>query len=69
MTGIPYDSLVNGRKLYIGKCAGCHNLYAPGSFSRDQWSVIMPKMQGPAKISGSEAKTILNYLNAKALNK
>lgn len=64
--GTDTTALQHGRTLYIGKCAGCHNLYTPDSFSEQKWTDIMPKMQKKAKIADSEADLILHYVLAAA---
>ena len=64
--GVAFDTLVAGRKLYVTKCAGCHNLYPPDAFKRKEWPAIVKRMEEPAKITSGEGATILKYLNAKA---
>ena len=54
--------LNQGRKLYIAKCGGCHNLYKPEKFSAGQWTHEMVEMQQEAKINDRDAELILKYL-------
>ena len=51
-----------GKMLYENNCAKCHQLYDAKSFSKEQWTPIMLKMQKKAKISDEEREKIYAYL-------
>ncbi len=54
--------LAEGKMLYENNCAKCHQLYDAKSFSKEQWTPIMLKMQKKAKISDEEREKIYAYL-------
>ncbi len=56
------DTLKTGRELYVNKCGGCHNLYLPARYTKQEWQQIMDKMQKPAKIDNSQKELINMYL-------
>ena len=56
------EKLQQGRTLYINKCAGCHNLYLPSSYTNKAWTPILERMQQPARITDSEKELIGAYL-------
>jgi mono/diheme cytochrome c family protein len=58
------QDLLAGRKLYVSKCGGCHNLHLPGEFSASAWEKNISEMQEKAKISDEQKKLILNYLTS-----
>ena len=64
-TGVPSDTLALGRKLYVDKCSGCHNLYLPERFTEKQWEDIMPLMQMKANCSDQDIMMITKYLKAR----
>ena len=51
-----------GRKLYVGKCARCHELYDPAKYSDEQWQVWMEKMGRKAKLQPDQNKLISDYV-------
>jgi hypothetical protein len=57
--------LLEGRKLYIEKCGGCHTLILPGKHSASEWRFWVDSMQVKAKINHSEKELILKYLEKK----
>ncbi len=54
--------LLAGRKLYIEKCSGCHNLFLPEQFREDQWERNLEEMQQRAMIDDEQKKSIQDYL-------
>ncbi len=56
------DTLKMGRGLYIDKCSSCHNLYLPTSHSKNDWLIILDKMQQHALIDDSQKELIYKYL-------
>lgn len=64
--GLPADSLLIGRKLYVEHCGSCHNLYLPQQFSKQHWMKEIPEMQQKAKISDKEARLIRNFILARS---
>lgn len=58
------EDLIEGRRLYIAKCSGCHNLYIPSEYDDTGWQEWVEKMVDPAKITPGEAGSIGRYLLA-----
>ena len=54
--------LMEGRRLYVKNCNGCHNLYLPDQFPETMWKKNMEEMQPKAKITDEEKKLILDFL-------
>ena len=54
--------LRDARKLYIAKCARCHKLYDPASYSDKQWNTWMDKMNKKAKLKPDQAALLSQYL-------
>lgn len=65
-TGLPADTLLMGRKLYVDHCGSCHNLYLPEQFSKQHWIKEIPEMRQKAKISEEEARLIRNFILARS---
>jgi len=57
-------SMQQGRELYIARCASCHNLYKPQTYSPAVWSHQMEEMKLQAQITEEQASLILSYLTA-----
>jgi len=54
--------LAEGMSLYENNCAKCHKLYAPKSFSAEEWKPIVARMQKKAHLSDLDGQKIYNYL-------
>lgn len=54
--------LEQGRDLYSGRCAGCHQLYEPHAFTPEKWEVELHEMSARARLSGPQELLILQYL-------
>lgn len=59
---VSLETLIQGRNLYINKCASCHNLYLPSQYTKQQWIPILIKMQVKAKLTDSQIKLIGSYI-------
>lgn len=60
------QSYSRGRSLYLGKCARCHALYSPSSFSAGEWPGIVRSMKADAGLNEGEITAISAYLSAEA---
>lgn len=61
--------LSEGKKHFEAKCANCHDLKNPTSFTETQWKEIVPQMaiymnQNNPTLNKEEEESILNYLVA-----
>lgn len=63
-TGIPVDTLVMGRKLYVNNCGSCHSLYMPRRYTEKEWTKNVSEMQKRTKLSQEQALMILKYLKS-----
>ncbi len=63
-TGIMLDSLAEGRKLYVGHCGSCHNLYLPERYKAPEWEKNVAEMQEKGMITDSQKAKILSYLKS-----
>lgn len=51
-----------GYRLYVNKCAGCHRLYDPASYSDTEWRYWMDSMTEKAHLTPREKQTLMEYL-------
>ncbi len=58
-----FDSAAEeGKLLFENNCAKCHDLYAPKSYTAEEWKPILISMQKKAKISDVERELIYSYV-------
>ena len=57
------DSQKPGRKLYYAKCAKCHKLYDPASYSDQEWNMWMVKMKKKAKLNDEQQAQLSLFIN------
>jgi len=65
-SGVPYENLLEGRKLYVSKCGSCHNLYLPEKYTSKEWEKNLLEMKDQVKIADDELMMIKTYLDLKA---
>ena len=58
------DALAQGRRLYIGHCAGCHRPLAPASRTATEWRAAVNEMQAHASLDAAQVESVLRYLDA-----
>ena len=63
-SGRDVADLEAGRRLYGGRCGGCHALDAPTRFGPDRWRSIVDEMAPRAKMTAPEKEALLAYLLA-----
>ncbi len=51
----------NVQKLYVLKCAKCHQLYDPKKYSDADWELWMNKMKKKSKLKPEQFELIHNY--------
>jgi mono/diheme cytochrome c family protein len=51
-----------GQKLYLVKCAKCHELYDPGHYADGEWSAWMVKMGRKSKLKPEQFELLNGYL-------
>lgn len=55
-----------GKSLFQKQCAACHDLYAPNTYTAQQWEPIVFEMQKKGDIPNDETYIILDYLKKNA---
>ena len=60
--GMELAQLGQGRRLYVNRCSGCHNLVLPAAKDLDQWKLILAKMAVKAKLNEGQRELIWRYL-------
>ena len=56
------ETLAEGKSLYGMNCAKCHELYDAKSFTAEEWTPIVLRMQKKARISDEQREKIYAYL-------
>jgi len=51
-----------GRDLYMSKCGGCHQLFNPSNYTKDEWNKNIVVMQKKSKIDDDQKNEILNWI-------
>jgi len=54
--------LYESKNLFENSCNKCHNLFSPNEFSKEQWRVILKRMQKEAKLDDSQISGIQDYI-------
>lgn len=54
----------SGAELWAQRCMTCHNMREPASLSDSQWETAISHMRVRAKLNGSEARKILEFLKS-----
>jgi cytochrome c1 len=60
--GTTHADLIEGRRLYIENCSGCHGLKSPMDYTENQWKENVSEMRQRAKIKEADSQLILKYL-------
>ena len=51
----------DARKIYVAKCAKCHELYDPKAYSDTQWDIWMQKMGKKSKLKPAQLQLVVRY--------
>ena len=49
------------KKIYLKKCAKCHELYDPKAYSDTEWNSWMTKMRKKSKLTPDQYQLLLRY--------
>ena len=60
-TELSSSELKAAQKVYLTKCAKCHKLYEPSSYSDEEWSTWMLKMKKKAKLKEEPYNLVSKY--------
>jgi hypothetical protein len=62
--GLTGKEITAGRKVYVAKCAKCHQFYEPTKYSEADWLAWIGKMSRKLKLKGEQASVLGRYLDA-----
>ena len=51
----------DARKIYVAKCAKCHELYDPKTYTGPEWSDWMKKMGRKSKLKPEQLELLVRY--------
>ena len=54
----------SGAELWSENCSRCHNLRPPQYYSHAQWALVVHHMRLRANLTGQEARSITEFLQA-----
>ena len=64
--GTTVDDLERGRRLYVRRCSGCHNLVLPRAFPAEKWPGLVDDMAEKARLGPLEREDVVRFLVAAA---
>jgi len=64
VSGVPLETLQQGRAVYLSDCTRCHEAMMPEDVSRSDWHVVVPGMAWNAGITAEEEADVLAYILA-----
>jgi mono/diheme cytochrome c family protein len=64
--GTTLEDLERGRRLYVRRCSGCHNLVLPGAHPPEDWPKLVDDMTDKARLKPGERDDVLRFLVALA---
>jgi hypothetical protein len=56
------EALKLGRKLYIGRCSGCHSLKKPAFLSPQDWPEMVGRMADNAHLTADQQRAVTQYI-------
>jgi len=64
--GTTLEDLERGRRLYVRRCSGCHNLFLPGTHPPEDWPRLVDDMAAKARLRAGERDDVVRFLVAVA---
>ena len=64
--GTTVEDLERGRRLYVRRCSGCHNVVLPRAFPAEKWPGLVDEMAEKARLGPSEREDVVRFLVAVA---
>jgi hypothetical protein len=61
--GLSPTEMQAARKIYIAKCAKCHEFYDPAAYGQVEWDTWMLKMKKKSKLKPDQFDLLSRYLN------
>lgn len=62
--GVASADILEGQKLYVGKCAKCHGLPVVEEYTEDRWPKLMAWMAPKANMDDAQREKTLKYVLA-----
>jgi cytochrome c5 len=62
--GTSLDDLKGGRRLFVARCASCHELPVPNVKTPDEWASVIDEMAPRAHLTPGDRDQVLRYLSA-----
>ncbi len=60
--GTSMETLEADRRLYVGRCSGCHGLYLPSRHTPHEWPKLLDDMTREAKLTAPERVRIERFV-------
>jgi hypothetical protein len=64
--GTALEDLERGRRLYVRRCSGCHNLVLPKAHPPEEWPRLVDEMAVKARLGPGERDDVVRFLVAVA---
>ena len=64
--GTTTEDLERGRRLYVRRCSGCHNLILPRAHPPEEWPRLVDDMADKARLRPGERDDVVRFLVAVA---
>jgi mono/diheme cytochrome c family protein len=64
--GTTVEDLDRGRRLYVRRCSGCHNLFLPRAFPPERWPRLVDEMAEKGRLGPAERDDVTRFLVAVA---
>jgi hypothetical protein len=64
--GTTVADLERGRRLYVRRCSGCHNLVLPRAFPAERWPGLVDDMAQKARLGPGDRDDVVRFLVAVA---
>lgn len=61
LPGLSPRELKEAKKLYLGKCAKCHELHPPAAYTSIQWNDWLVKMSRTSRLNPAQEKMLKRY--------
>jgi mono/diheme cytochrome c family protein len=55
-------TLEQGRDLFVGRCAACHQVYPVANYTVPEWQTIVEDMADRSKLTDQEERAIMAYI-------
>ncbi len=60
--GTSAADLERGRRLYVRRCSGCHNLYLPSAYPAEDWPALVDSMSERARLTSAQQADVTRFV-------